>query len=362
VILQTKEQQIKFLRACYKNIQRIFSTYLTQSEKSDSSRHNKPHIKYSQNEIAKNLPQTITSGGWLHNVKMGKLYILVNIYNQAAKKMLTANKPLDLDPLFIDVKYQSQDVISDRLHCHPEDVMRSHRRHVMRKMPRRIQGFFTPKSTAFLKKHGFFTTSKKRKMPINEAVRYQNISRLRSLLSNPIRKNEINQKDDYGHGSTPLDLAAHIGNTTSVELLIASGARIGSDCLNSAIQAGNIEILRLLLGKGGDVNTPDSNGKTPLIKALAHVTHATQNLLGENTWETRTDIINLILEQKIDLNAHADDNESFFDYVRRKKTEYSDCRLSKNNPEFDKICTRLAAVEKEIASSTKDSNLTMKLQ
>ncbi|MGH9630070.1 MAG: ankyrin repeat domain-containing protein [Bryobacteraceae bacterium] len=47
--------------------------------------------------------------------------------------------------------------------------------------------------------------------------------------------------------------------------------RVGFSALNLAAWAGDVEIMRLLLAKGADVNARDSRNLSPLFFALANV-------------------------------------------------------------------------------------------
>ncbi|MFS8086381.1 MAG: ankyrin repeat domain-containing protein [Acidobacteriota bacterium] len=77
-------------------------------------------------------------------------------------------------------------------------------------------------------------------------------------------------------GSTAL-IAAVQGNHVEVaKLLVQAGADVNRQDAEQqsafliAAGAGNPELLRLMLGKGADVNRPDGAGSTALIRAAAH--------------------------------------------------------------------------------------------
>jgi cytohesin len=82
---------------------------------------------------------------------------------------------------------------------------------------------------------------------------------------------DVNAKDDYWYGETPLHYAAGKGHKELVELLIAKGASLrakalwkGLTPLHEAASNGHREITELLIAKGADVNAKDEGGQTPL--------------------------------------------------------------------------------------------------
>lgn len=80
-------------------------------------------------------------------------------------------------------------------------------------------------------------------------------------------------------GRTPLMNAADAGDTELVELLLTAGADIslqdanGQTALHLAAASGHVDIVRLLLRAGADVNAQDPSGWTPINQA-ATVGHA----------------------------------------------------------------------------------------
>lgn len=159
--------------------------------------------------------------------------------------------------------------------------------------------------------------------PLSKALREGNTEAASSIINTPdFNPNvTINQRIIFDYPNFPLVLAATIGNAEIVRLLIEKGVDLatqGTDALFSAIgEAGdyrhrgighvnvvrlliaqpeidinaikmwspdnplhraikmhaNIEIIKLLLAHGADVNKKDSNGDTPLIIALNNEPH-----------------------------------------------------------------------------------------
>ncbi|XP_063834456.1 serine/threonine-protein phosphatase 6 regulatory ankyrin repeat subunit A-like [Ostrinia nubilalis] len=75
-------------------------------------------------------------------------------------------------------------------------------------------------------------------------------------------------------GQTPLHLAVLGSHTAIVEYLLDWGADFEARDLNGlrvehyAVDSCNLETLRLVLARGGDLATTDNNGWTPLFRAL----------------------------------------------------------------------------------------------
>ncbi len=71
------------------------------------------------------------------------------------------------------------------------------------------------------------------------------------------------------HGIPILFHAAFSGNTDLAELLVAHGGGAGQDdAIHAAITGGHIEMVRWLLARGANPNTPDFAGTSPLQGAL----------------------------------------------------------------------------------------------
>ncbi|RDW85731.1 hypothetical protein BP5796_04056 [Coleophoma crateriformis] len=96
----------------------------------------------------------------------------------------------------------------------------------------------------------------------------------------------------------PLHLASEDGHINIVKLLVEKGADINAADMNGrtllyrASENGHIDVVKLLLEKGADVNATDKNGWTPLCTASQH---------------RHIDVVKLLLEMGADVNA-ADEN------------------------------------------------------
>jgi hypothetical protein len=69
-------------------------------------------------------------------------------------------------------------------------------------------------------------------------------------------------------GSTPLKVAAHLGDTAVISTLIAAGAD-AEDALPVAVHKGQTEAARALIAAGASVKSAGSNGETPIMVAAA---------------------------------------------------------------------------------------------
>ncbi|MDR3502812.1 MAG: hypothetical protein P4L79_09535 [Legionella sp.] len=163
MIIQNEQEKIVFLRECQDQINRIFNSYLTESEKRDITRNerglNGPLLTISDNKIAGDLPESIKSSGWLHNYKMGKLLVLTSIYNEVSKAPLGSNG-IDLKEIYKNVKKSADSDLSDRFLPNSDELMKSHRSHFLRSgiIGTLLSFIWAPKSTSFLKRSGFFAT------------------------------------------------------------------------------------------------------------------------------------------------------------------------------------------------------------
>ncbi|MCB1500646.1 MAG: ankyrin repeat domain-containing protein [Bauldia sp.] len=79
------------------------------------------------------------------------------------------------------------------------------------------------------------------------------------------------------NGRTPLMVAAAFGNRAVAEVLLAGGANpsardrlYGDTALHFAALAGRVEVARLLLARGADINTGANMGETPLHYAALY--------------------------------------------------------------------------------------------
>jgi ankyrin repeat protein len=75
----------------------------------------------------------------------------------------------------------------------------------------------------------------------------------------------INQRDDCEE--IPLEIAASLGNLKMVDLLLKLGANINCGSLNEAVRCYQVPIVQFLIDAGADVNIRDDGGFTSLMQA-----------------------------------------------------------------------------------------------
>jgi len=92
-------------------------------------------------------------------------------------------------------------------------------------------------------------------------------------------------------GNTPLHLAMNMGYIDIVKLLLAKGADVNardsysSTPLHYAAKSGRKDIAELLLAKGAEVNAKDRDGQTPLSRAVQNFRIAEADLLRQHGGE-----------------------------------------------------------------------------
>lgn len=70
-----------------------------------------------------------------------------------------------------------------------------------------------------------------------------------------------------GNGPSALSIAAEHGRADVVRLLLEKDAKLGDNCLFTAVEGHNAEIVKLFLAKGANIEARDSNDSTPLSVA-----------------------------------------------------------------------------------------------
>jgi ankyrin repeat protein len=105
---------------------------------------------------------------------------------------------------------------------------------------------------------------------IHEAIKQGDLEKVRQLVAQDASLLEVKDTD----GSTPLNTSALVANLEMVKLLLDLGANINagdnenSNVLHCAAIAGSVPIVDFLLGKGMNINVQDANGLTPLYFAV----------------------------------------------------------------------------------------------
>lgn len=133
-------------------------------------------------------------------------------------------------------------------------------------------------------------------LDIYEAAATGRSKRVRALLKgNPALANAF-----ASDGFTPLGLAAFFGHREAVEVLLDGGAQVNLSSRNalkavplrSAAVAGRLDIARLLIARGADVNARGEGGYTPLHEVAGG---------------GRIEFARLLLEHGAEINARGDD-------------------------------------------------------
>ncbi|GAX25889.1 hypothetical protein FisN_6Hh073 [Fistulifera solaris] len=102
---------------------------------------------------------------------------------------------------------------------------------------------------------------------------------------------EYGAEPNRGHGKSALHMAVVQNHIDIVRILVEHGAQVNSDTsppLSLAVSHGHSEITALLLQHGADPNSVDAFGITPLLAAIA---------------KRRLDLVQLLLQYKAKVNA-----------------------------------------------------------
>jgi len=139
--------------------------------------------------------------------------------------------------------------------------------------------------------------------PLHIAAMYGQLDAARLLLDNSANPNERkgHSKSVYGWGweweqcqCTPLHFAVEAGNQEMIELLLNSGSEVDfhdGSCrtpLHVAAMKGHCSIAKEFIARGADVNEEDNSGQTPLHLAAEH---------------GHEDVVNLLIASGSDINA-----------------------------------------------------------
>ncbi|PKL17062.1 MAG: hypothetical protein CVV49_13220 [Spirochaetae bacterium HGW-Spirochaetae-5] len=157
-------------------------------------------------------------------------------------------------------------------------------------------------------KQGANVNAKHQDTVLVEAVRTNRVSpEIVKLLLNAkgidINKYSTRPMGAYSWSRTPLIAAVEAGNVEAVKLLLAKGAKVnltdqhvptvdivGPNPLNSALMyaagQGSVELTEMLLNKGADIEQISSNGMTPLMFAVGTVGDEAPAIVKENAVKT----------------------------------------------------------------------------
>jgi ankyrin repeat protein len=140
---------------------------------------------------------------------------------------------------------------------------------------------------------------------IHEYLRLVDIEKIKLEIEN--NSNCINEKDERGF--PPIVLATYGQHIEITKLLIEAGANIdqkdsaGNTALMGVTYKGNVEIAKILIDSGADVNATNFNKATPLIYAAMF---------------SQIKIAKLLLENGANLNNKDARGYSAFDHAKLK--------------------------------------------
>jgi len=101
--------------------------------------------------------------------------------------------------------------------------------------------------------------------PVHEACKANDVSVLKLLLSEERWVSEIDKKD--GNGWVPVYYAVRNENAEIASILLAYGSRVDHIYLQFFCVNNNIDMMKLFMQKGVDVNQQDTLGNTLLLIA-----------------------------------------------------------------------------------------------
>lgn len=132
---------------------------------------------------------------------------------------------------------------------------------------------------------------------IRHVIESQNVDLLKLFLS---KIESVNDKDLNGNGLSPLRYAVQWGNSKVVKLLLDSDAWVHAypqekTVLHESVKTGSVDIVKLLLAAGADINVDDDSGDTPLHMAID----------SENV-----NILKLLIDSGANVNAKNEDSDT----------------------------------------------------
>lgn len=139
-----------------------------------------------------------------------------------------------------------------------------------------------------------------------KAVRNDDVSRVHTLIADGANVDELDP-----NGDAPLVMAAYLGHTEIVRMLLAAGANVTAvdpgmkaTALHAAAYAGRTDAAALLIQHGIDINKQGpKNGYTALHDAI---------------WENNIDTARVILEAGADLTLTSHSGETPLDFAKSK--------------------------------------------
>ena len=154
--------------------------------------------------------------------------------------------------------------------------------------------------------------NKPKNIALREAICADDLRRVELLISKGASFS-INVRDS--DGVTVLMLAAEAGNVDIVKMLLAAGANVnakdfdGDAVLVWAMGEGHVDVVEVLLAAGADVNAKNNDGDTVLMQAVGagHI-----------------DVIKLLLAAGADINAKDEDGDTARDMAMMWQEEYAE--------------------------------------
>lgn len=136
--------------------------------------------------------------------------------------------------------------------------------------------------------------------PLRQASRYGHLEMVKYLVEHGAN---VNAKDNYNN--VALAVASECGLLEVVKYLLANGAIIDGYVLYRTALGGKVEVMKLLIENGADINSADikasnEKGDTALIKAFK---------MG------KTPMAQLLIENGADINAKNNEGKSALDYT-----------------------------------------------
>ena len=142
---------------------------------------------------------------------------------------------------------------------------------------------------------------------------------IKSLIEQGADVNAVNKESGetplmYACGSYDYDKLGN-GNIELARILISKGAEVnakdpsGNNALINSALNGNVEIVKLLISKGANVNIQDRNNATPLI--------ATQIALGEKQ-QNAVQVAKILIENGANVNIRDNSGKTALDYQKYK--------------------------------------------
>lgn len=141
---------------------------------------------------------------------------------------------------------------------------------------------------------------------VMKAVQKNDVTRMQALIADGADVNELDP-----NGDAPLVMAAYLGHTEIVRLLLAAGADVTAvdpgmkaTALHAAAYAGRTDAARLLIDAGIDIDKQGpKNGYTALHDAI---------------WENNIDTARVLIEAGANLRLKSHNGETPLDFARSR--------------------------------------------